>query len=32
MVQPNNTFKLWFAAFLIINTGLKIENNKKYNL
>ncbi len=26
MVQPNNTFKLWFAAFLIINTGLKIEN------
>lgn len=32
MVQPNNTFKLWFAAFLIINIGLKIENNKKYNL
>lgn len=32
MVQPNNTFKLWFAAFLIINSDLKIENNKKYNL
>lgn len=32
MVQPNNTFKLWCAAFLIINIGLKIENNKKYNL
>ena len=26
MVQPNNTFKLWFAAFLIINTGLIIKN------
>lgn len=29
MVQPDNTFKLWCAAFLIINTDLKIENNKK---
>lgn len=25
MVQPDNTFKLWFAAFLIINTDLKSE-------
>ncbi len=32
MVQLNNTFKLWFAAFLIINTILESENNKIYNL
>lgn len=28
MVQPDNTFKLWFAAFLIINSDSKSENNK----
>lgn len=32
MVQPDNTFKLWFAAFLIINTDRKAKITKNIKL